>query len=308
MNKEEIKDFLRSKRGYLKEGGKRLRRILLKRGFETTIADCKAAIREVISEGNVVPSTKVEPKILFYDIEVSYGLAKAWRPGYKVHVSYDDFVVLPRIICISYKWSNSNVINSLRWDQHQNDKTLLQMFIPELNKADFIVAHNGDNFDLPWIRTRALLHGINMYPKYTTVDTYKLAKYNFNFPSNKLDAIGQYLGLGAKISTNIKLWDDVILHYKPEALEDMIKYCNQDVLLLEKVYNSMKKMLFNTTHAGVDNGTIKQVSPYTGSKNIELVKTTTTKTGTIKRLMRCNDTGDYFEFSNTDYNKFINNN
>lgn len=306
MNKEEIKDFLRSKRGYLKEGGKRLRRILLKKGFETTINQCKEAIREVIQEGNVVPSNKISPKVLFYDIEVSYGLAKAWRPGYKLRLTYDDFIVHPRIICISYKWNDSEEVHSVRWDSNQDDKNLLELFIPELNKADFIVGHNADRFDLPWIRTRALLHGIDMHPKYASVDTYKVAKYNFNFPSNKLNDIGLYLGLGEKLPSGIKLWDDVVLKQNPEALEKMIAYCNQDVILLEKVYNSLKKMMLNQNHAGVVNGTVKQVSPYTGSKNIELVKTTTTKAGTVKRLMKCKDTNEYFEMSNTDYNKYLN--
>lgn len=306
MNKEEIKDFLRHKKGYLKEGGKRLRRILLNKGYQTTIADCKAAIREVVAEGNITPTNKIAPKILFYDIEVSYGLAKAWRPGYNINLSYDDFIVHPRIICISYKWSDSDEVHSVRWDSEQNDKNLLELFIPELNKADFIVGHNADNFDLPWIRTRALLHGIDMHPKYASVDTYKVAKYNFRFPSNKLDAIGQYLGLGEKIKTSRELWDAVTLHRNPQALEDMVAYCNQDVILLEKVYYALKKMMLNQNHAGVVNGTVKQVSPYNGKENIELVKTTTTKAGTLKRLMRCKDTGEYFEFSNTDYNKFIN--
>lgn len=46
MNKEEIKDFLRSRNGYLKEGGFRLSRKLKVRDIEL----CKQAIREVKSE------------------------------------------------------------------------------------------------------------------------------------------------------------------------------------------------------------------------------------------------------------------
>ena len=39
MEVEEIKEFLREKNGYLKEGGKRLRYYLNKRGFNTLIPD-----------------------------------------------------------------------------------------------------------------------------------------------------------------------------------------------------------------------------------------------------------------------------
>lgn len=308
MKLEEIKEFLRNKKGYLKEGGKRLRKVLKKKGFVTTIAECKTAIREVTNELKVYPVTSEEafskPKILFYDIEVSYGLARVWRPGWKVRVNYDDFEVHPKIICISYKWNDSDEVHTLQWDNDQDDKSLLEQFIPVLNEASFIVGHNGDRFDLPWIKTRALYHNLKMYPKYTSVDTLKIAKYDFRFPSNRLDDLGDYLGLGRKIKTDRELWVKTVNGDK-KALENMITYCEQDVFLLEKVYNKLSEMILPTVHTGVDNGKTKQTSPYTGSTNIELVKTTTTKAGTKKRLMLDKDTGKYFHMSNTNYKKYL---
>lgn len=50
MELEEIKNFLRNKRGYLKEGGRRLKLVLANKGYDTTISNCKKAIREVNSE------------------------------------------------------------------------------------------------------------------------------------------------------------------------------------------------------------------------------------------------------------------
>jgi uncharacterized protein YprB with RNaseH-like and TPR domain len=306
MNKEEIKVFLRKRKGYLKEGGRRLKKVLSKKGFDTTIKDCRAAIREVGREISISPVVGTsKPKILFYDIEVSYGLAKAWRPTYKGVIRYDDFVIHPRIICISWKWNDSTDVHTVRWNDEQDDKTILEVFIPELDKADFIVAHNGDKFDLPWLRTRALKHGVPMLPKYLSVDTLKIARYRHKFPSNKLDDLGDYLGLGRKIKTDMSLWDRIILNQDAEALEEMVKYCERDVLLLESVYNKLKEQEFNKVHVGVLKGDTKQTSPHTGSRNLELVKTTTTKAGTIKRMMRDKDTNEFFEFSNTDYKKFI---
>ena len=310
MNLEEIKEFLRNKKGYLKEGGKRLRKILLNKGFQTTIAECKQAIREVNLELKFKFDTKnnKEAKILFYDIEVSYGLARVWRPGYKVQVNYNDFVNHPKIICISYKWNNSDEVNTVRWDKFKDDKALLEVFINELNKSDGIVAHNGDMFDLPWIRTRALFHGLEMYPKYNSIDTLKIARYKHRFPSNRLDDLGNYLGLGRKIKTDRELWVRTIEGNEKEslnALNEMIEYCEQDVLLLEAVYNKLSQQELPVLHIGTLYGKTKQTSPYNGKTNLTLIKTTTTKAGTRKHLMKCLDTNKYFEMSDTNYKKYI---
>lgn len=305
---KEIKEFLKQKKGYLKEGGKRLRKVLLNKGFTTTINDCKQAIREVNQELslNTIKDFK-EAKILFYDIEVSYGLARVWRPSYKTQVSYSDFVTHPKIICISYKWNDSDEINTVQWDKNKDDKALLEVFIQELNKSDIIIGHNADAFDLPWIRTRSLYHGIEMYPKYKSIDTLKIARYNHRFPSNRLDDLGDYLGLGRKIKTDRELWVNTIEgdeKVSEKALNQMIEYCEQDVLLLEKVYNKLSQQELPVIHIGTLNGETKQTSPYSGKTNLTLVKTTTSKAGTKKHLMKDLDTNKYFEFSDTDYKKY----
>ncbi len=51
-----------------------------------------------------------------------------------------------------------------------------QEFIKVANDAHELVGHNSDMFDLPWIRTRCLFHNIDMFPNYTTIDTYKISK------------------------------------------------------------------------------------------------------------------------------------
>lgn len=307
MELKEIKDFLRNKPGYLKEGGKRLRRVLEKKGFITTVALCKQSIREVNKELSVRPfitKDNEEPKILFYDIEVSYGLAKAWRPTYNGVIRYDDFVRHPKIICISYKWNYEDQVHTLQWDSKQDDKSLLELFIPVLNEADFSVGHNIDKFDMPWVRTRALNYDLDMYPKYNTVDTLKIARYNHKLPSNRLDDIGDYFGLGRKIPTEFSLWHRVVEDKCPKAMDEMIKYCEQDVLLLEKVYNKLTQHTLPFVHNGVLQGKVKQTSPYNGGTNFELVKTTTTKAGTTKRLMKDLDTNRYFEMSDRNFQKW----
>ena len=307
MNKDEIKQFLNNKPGYIKEGGKRLRNHLLNKGFTTTINLCKQALKEMRLETNTT-TNKIQNnqgKILIYDIETSYNIGKFWRAGYNLNINPGDIIHERAIICISYKWLGEEQVYSLTWDKNQCDKFLLEQFIPILDEADMIVAHNGDRYDLKFIKTRALKHNLKMLINYKQFDTLKVAKAKFMFNSNKLDYISKFLGAEGKISTEMKLWDDIILRKCPKAMIEMLTYCEEDVRQLEIVYNALVSWENPKFHIGVMNGGTKQTSPITGNVNIEQVKQMTTNSGTIKHIMRDLDTGRLFEMSDTNYKKFL---
>jgi len=307
MTLEEIKEFLRNKPGYIKEGGKRLRNHLLNKGFTTTINLCKQALKEVRLENNTT-TNKIQNnqgKILIYDIETSYNIGKFWRAGYNLNINPGDIIHERAIICISYKWLGEEQVYNLTWDKNQCDKFLLEQFIPILDEADMIVAHNGDRYDLKFIKTRALKHNLKMLINYKQFDTLKVAKAKFMFNSNKLDYISKFLGAEGKISTEMKLWDDIILRKCPKALIQMLDYCDEDVRQLEVVYNALVSWENPKFHAGVLNGKIKQTSPITGNVNIKHIKKMVTNSGTIKHIMCDLDTDRLFEMSSTNYNKFL---
>ena len=209
------------------------------------------------------------------------------------------------VICVSYKWVGEDQVYNLVWDKEQNDKFLIEQFVQVLNEADLIVAHNGDNFDIKWLKTRALFHRIPMLPNYKQFDTLKVAKSKLYLNSNRLDYISKFLGFEGKIQTTPDLWNKVVILNDRETLKDMLEYCDEDVRQLEKVYNELKYLDNPRFHAGVLNGTIKQTSPITGSVNIEHVKTVTTNTGTIKHIMKDLETNRIFEMSDMNYKKFL---
>tara|TARA_R110000822_G_scaffold73853_18_gene177663 strand:- start:12603 stop:13538 length:936 start_codon:yes stop_codon:yes gene_type:complete len=307
MELNEIKKFLHSRPGYLKEGGKRLRRLLLSKGFTTTVALCKEAVRQVNAERKVKAVNKElnGARVLIYDIETSYNIVKAWRAGYNLSIQPGDIIHERKIICVSYKWSGEDQVYNLVWDENQNDKFLLEQFIEVLNEADVIVAHNGDRFDLKYIKTRALFHRLPMLINYPSIDTLKLAKKKFMFNSNRLDYISKYLGFAGKIKTDMSLWDDIILRKCPKALEKMLEYCDEDVVQLENVYNLLVEWENPKVHVGVMQGKTKQSSPIEGGHNLELVKTVTTNRGTEKHIMKDLDNGRLFEMSATNYKKYL---
>ena len=240
-------------------------------------------------------------KRLFFDIETSPNVVYSWRIGYNLTLTPDNIIDERKIICISYKWEDSDKIYSLKWDKNQCDKQMLIDFIEQANQADELIAHNGDRFDIKWIRTRCIFHRIPMFPQYKTLDTLKKAKNGFNFNSNKLDYIAQFLGVGAKVKhSGFDMWKKVMKN-DPEAMDEMVNYCEGDIIVLEDVYFTMQNYIKTNTHNGVINNNLKYSCPSCGSEYSELIKNNVTALGTIKRLMECNDCDYNFEISNSSY-------
>jgi hypothetical protein len=242
-------------------------------------------------------------KRLFVDIETSPNIGLFWRAGYKQTITPDSIIEERKVICVSYKWAGGKV-KSLKWDADQDDATMLAALIKVMNEADEIVAHNGDRFDIKWIRTRCLIHGIRTYPTYKTVDTLKLAKYGFYFNSNKLDYIAQLLGVGGKTSTNYGMWKDVLLKNDRKVLNEMVRYCENDVEILENVYNALAPYCVQKTHVGVEKGLEKWTCAHCGSERVIGSKQRITALGTPRQQMSCKDCGRYYTISATSYAKY----
>jgi DNA polymerase elongation subunit (family B) len=232
-------------------------------------------------------------KRLFFDIETSYCTGWFWRPSFKTSISYDQVLNNSAIICICYKWQGSNKIHSLKWDKG-NDKEMIKKFIDVLLDADEVVGHNSDKFDLKWVRTRCLMAGVNSLPDFKSIDTLKISRSKFNFPSNRLDAIGKYLGFGGKKDTGgIQLWHDIIQRNSTKAMGQMIDYCKRDVDLLEKVFLKLEGYSKHKTHLG-DNGAD---CPYCASERTGLNNRVVGATGQIKCRMVCHECKKYFSIS-----------
>ena len=232
---------------------------------------------------------------LFFDIETSPNIGLFWEAGYKKNIDYSNIIKERAIICICYKWEDDKDVMSLNWDAKQNDKRMLEQFVTVANSATELVGHNGDKFDLAWIRTRCLFHGIDMFPNYITIDTLKIARSKFRFNSNRLNYIADFLGIGQKIKTEFNLWKDILLHKDKKAMEDMIKYCKKDVILLEKVFKHLNNHIPSKSHYGVLYGNYRSSCPECGADRENLLRnnTRTTAAGVVKVQMRCKVCGKF---------------
>lgn len=265
MVKKDIEVFLLSKRGYLKKAPLNVAKALWKMssknvpknstelnkelnmikdvqqslrtafGVQTTAADEKIldAYASIIAEKN-------RPKRrLFFDLEVSANIVFSWRIGRDIDLSPDNIIQERAIICACYKWEGEDKVHSLKWEKGC-DKDLLIRFSKIVDSADEIIGQNSDRFDIKWLRARCIYHGIPISPKFNSIDTLKMARAGFNFNSNKLDYMGQFLGVGKKIHTEYDLWKKIMMNNCTDSMKKMVTYCQQDVLLLEKVYNKLQ--------------------------------------------------------------------
>lgn len=267
ITKALVKNFLISKRGYIKKSPKNVARALWKTQSYSShpktvedinkelkiIKDVQSTLRSATSyivskeEEDIldvyasIMEQKDRPKTrLFFDIEVSPDIVLSWGVGNKINIGHESIIQERAIICICWKWANEDKVYSLNWD-NGCDKEMIRKFAKIADSADEIVAQNGDNFDIKWLRTRCLYHQIPISSKFNSIDTLKMARANFRFNANRLDYMGKFLGFGGKIKTDYDMWKNILLKNDKRAMSLMVDYCKEDVVLLEKVYNRLQE-------------------------------------------------------------------
>ena len=185
------------------------------------------------------------PKILLFDIENAPIVTWSWGihddPSHSTKFVKSDWYIM----CWSAKWlGEKDIISSALTDfkynfRNPNDKQILEALWKLLDEADIVIAHNGKKFDCRKANTRFLIHGMKPPSPYKVIDTLTIARQSFMFTSNRLGDLGNYFGVGSKMETGgFELWKDC-MDGDLKAWGKMVKYCKQDVRLLEKVYKKL---------------------------------------------------------------------
>lgn len=237
-------------------------------------------------------------KRMFLDCETSPDIVYSWRTGYNLDISHENIVKERQIICICWKWEGQSKVETLTWDE-DSDKTMLEQFLPIMEEADQLIAHNGDRFDIPWIRGRCLYHRIPCPSEFPTLDTLKAARGRFALNSYRLDYLSKFLGFKGKIPTGgFQLWKDVMTGDE-KALRKMVKYCQADVVRLEEIYREMEPYIPSKLHVGVMEGRPRWSCSRCGSESVISNGPTVSATGMVKHRMHCKNCGGYFRIADT---------
>lgn len=168
-------------------------------------------------------------RLAFFDIEASnldadYGIMLSWA----IKPSDSDKVI-------------GDVLTPEDVKKGYEDKRIVESCIDALGKFDRVVTYYGTGFDLPFLRARALIVGVD-FPTFGTLkhkDIYYTIKSKFKLSSRRLEnACRQLLGKTDKTRIDAKYWRNGVRGDK-ESLEYIFEHNTYDCLDLEKLYDKV---------------------------------------------------------------------
>ena len=201
-------------------------------------------MKTLLDKPLLIKDPDYKQKILLFDIENSPLLSYNWGIWEQNAIEVKEEWY---ILSFAYKWLGEKEVHVLALPDfrgYKKDKTNDYRLVQELwklfNKADVLIAHNGNAFDIKKANARFLIHGMEPPNVYKSIDTLTIARRYFKLDSNKLDDLGQYLKLGRKLPhTGKHLWFGCMAG-DPASWKLMKDYNKQDVVLLEKVYRKLR--------------------------------------------------------------------
>ena len=231
-------------------------------------------------------------KILLFDIETAPMLSNVWSLWTEIKsmkmVEKDWYV-----LTWSAKWlgesSRKNITKALPdypnyKKNKEDDGALLKDMWQLLDEADVVIGHNAQKFDVKKLNARFLINGMFPPSPYRMIDTLKAAKAHFAFSSNKLDSLGEILGLGRKVDTGgFELWRGCMNGNK-KSWKKMCTYNKQDVELLEKVYLKLRPFIKNHPNISLDGNNDDKQCPACGSSKMNKRGYAYTNTSKYQRL------------------------
>ena len=123
----------------------------------------------------------------------------------------------------------------------KSDVRLVKNLVEDIQKFDRLVTYYGKRFDIPFIRTRALIDGVD-FPYFGSIkhdDVYFWAKYKLKLNSNRLDVVARTLfGDTEKNHIEYKYWVGGT-RGDEESLEYILDHNVRDVNELERVYDTL---------------------------------------------------------------------
>ncbi len=203
----------------------------------------KSGINNFLSKRLRKTASKQGARILFIDLETSAALVYAFS-RHKVFVNQDAIHTEGgKVLVAGYRWlgeAKSAVLYNKSEIRASRDYLLCSLLWGLFNEADVVIAHNAKQFDVKMLEVRCLANGLPPLPTVQVIDTLEIAKKKFRFPSNKLDSLAAYLGVGRKVThSGIDLWVKV-QQGDEKALGDMVEYCEGDVDLLVDVFLALR--------------------------------------------------------------------
>jgi len=220
-------------------------------------------------------------KILFIDIEtvpmlpnyddLSEDWQKLWDKKAKYLIKNEElpsevyeragiYAEFGKIICISVGVITSQNEVRIKSFYGDDEKKLLSEFAQLLNRfyhteEHYLAAHNGKEFDYPYIARRMLIHKIAL-PKLLDIagkkpweikhiDTLELWKFGDYKHYTSLELLAKLFDIPTP-KDDINGSDVAKVYYQENNIERIVQYCEKDVITLMKLYLHQKNIDYSS--------------------------------------------------------------
>ena len=119
--------------------------------------------------------------------------------------------------------------------KRRDDSGIVKAIAEELSKHAIVVTHYGSKFDIPYLKAKMTRYGLPPLNPMYQLDTWRIAKNNFQVGSRRLASLCTYFELGGKSGVEGPLWMKAGLDGDVKALDEIVKHNIQDVALLERL-------------------------------------------------------------------------
>jgi uncharacterized C2H2 Zn-finger protein len=222
---------------------------------------------------------------IILDVECAPKLAYVWEM-WKQNISQDMLLEHSYLMSASVKQLGSDIVY-YHETRTEDDYGLVKWLIEWMDKADYIIAHNGKKFDIPLIKARAIINDIEPPSPYKVIDTLEIARKEFLFTRNTLENLALQLNcdltkLKDRKFNGFKLWKEC-MDGNEEAWAEMKKYNILDVEVLEEVYNKLRSWDTRHPNINVEDDEETMRCPKCGSTKLERRGFYTTNVGKYQR-------------------------
>jgi len=226
------------------------------------------------------------PKVLLFDIETAPLSAYVFQKSvYRTNITEEQVISEWFMLTWSAKWLYDDTVMSEKLTGNEaineDDKRITGKFWELLDECDIAIAHNGDGFDIPNMNTRFIVNNLPPPSPYKTIDTLLVARQQFGFTHNNLNALARVFGFESKKDTDLELWKRCV-RGNSEALAYMQEYNIGDTILLEKVYLKLRPWIRNHPNIGLYMDTHSTVCTNCGSDKVVWLKDKFQYSGTSK--------------------------
>ena len=233
---------------------------------KTSVNDYYAKYVAQIKQG----SDPKQPKILFFDLEILPSIVATFG-RFKQNIGHDNVITEGgTIVSVAWKFLGDSKVSSEAMYPSEikegNDYRITKLLHDLFEESDVVVAHNAP-FDMSCFRARLAIHQIPMHRKVKVIDTLKIAKAS-RFNSRKLDSLCDYFDIGRKMQhSGIHLWISC-MNGNQEAIDTMREYNEQDIVLLEALWQKLKGYQNNPVNLGILYDDNETRCPCCGSTNL----------------------------------------